>query len=83
MTKKTTEEAIFCRERPWTLCKQIVYLFFLSTEAEEQRLLAEKFFHDNIYDVPMLKLWETLENDLIRPRNITFDRNVYFRKQKK
>ena len=47
------------------------------------RLLTQKFPHDNIYDLTTLKLWEMMEIAFIRPRNITFDRYVFFsRKQK-
>ena len=43
-----------------------------------------KISHDNIYDLSTLKLWEMMEIAYIRPRNITFDRYVFFsRKQKK
>ena len=51
---------------------------------EGRRLLTQKFPHDNIYDLSTLKLWEMMKIAFIRPRNITFDRYVFFsRKQKK
>ena len=57
---------------------------YLSIGTEGRRLLTQKFPHDNIYDLTTLKLWEMMEIAFIRPRNITFDRYVFFsRKQKK
>ena len=51
---------------------------------EGRRLLTEKFPHDNFYDLTTLKLWEMMEIAFNRPRNITFDRYVFFsRKEKK
>ena len=53
-------------------------------QTEGRRLLTQKFLHDNIYDLTTLKIWEMIEIAFIRPRNITFDRYVFFsRKQKK
>ena len=73
------------RERPWILCDQkCVSLLYLSIGTEGRRLLTQKFPHDNIYDLTTLKVWEMMEIAFIRPRNITFDRYVFFsRKQKK
>ena len=72
-------------ERPWNLCDQkCVSLLYLSIGTVGRRLLTQKFPHDNIYDLTTLKLWEMMEIAFIRPRNITFDRYVFFsRKQKK
>ena len=72
-------------ERPWHLRDQkYVSLLYLSVGTEGRRLLTQKFPHDNIYDLTTLKLWEMMEIAFIRPRNITFDRYVFFsRKQKK
>ena len=72
-------------ERPWNLCDQnCVSLLYLSIGTEGRRLLTQKFLHDNIYDLTTLKLWEMMEIAFIRPRNITFDRYLFFsRKQKK
>ena len=57
---------------------------YLSFGTEGRRLLTQKFPHDNIYDLSTLKLWEMMEIAFIRPRNITFDRYLFFsRKQKK
>ena len=83
--KKITEAGVLCGERPWNLCDQkCVSLLYLSIGTEGRRLLTQKFPHDNIYDLTTLKLWEMMEIAFIRPRNITFDRYVFFsRKQKK
>ena len=83
--KKITKAGILCGERPWNLCDQkCVSLLYLSIGTEGRRLLKQKFPHDNIYDLTTLKLWEMMEIAFIRPRNITFDRFVFFsRKQKK
>ena len=83
--KKITEAGILCGERPRNLCNQkCVSLLHLSIGTEDRRLLTQKFPHDNIYDLTTLKLWEMMEIAFIRPRNITFDRYVFFsRKQKK
>ena len=83
--QKITEAGILCGERPWNLCNQkCVSLLYLSIGTEGRRLLTQKFPHDNIYDLTTLKLWKMMEIALIRPRNITFDRYVFFsRKQKK
>ena len=80
-----TEAGVLCGERPWNLCDQkCVSLLYLSIGTEGSRLLTQKFPHDNIYDLSTLKLWEMMEIAFIRPRNITFDRYVFFsRKQKK
>ena len=69
----------------WNLCDQkCVSLLYLSIGTEGRRLLTQKFPHDNIYDLSTLKLWEMMEIAFIRPRNIRFDRYVFFsRKQKK
>ena len=57
---------------------------YLIIGTEGRRLLTQKFPHDNIYDLTTLELWEMMEIAFIRPRNITFDRYVFFsRKQKK
>ena len=45
--------------------------------------MTQKFPHDNIYDLSTLKLWEMMEIAFIRPRNITFDRHVFFSRKKK
>ena len=83
--QKITEAGILCGELPWTPCDQKrVSLLYLSIGTEGRRLLTQKFSHDNIYDLTTLKLWEMMEIAFIRPRNITFDRYVFFsRKQKK
>ena len=83
--QKITEAGILCGERPWNLCDlKCVSLLYLSFGTEGRRLLTQKFPHDNIYDLTTLKLWEMMEIAFIRPRNITFDRYVFFsRKQKK
>ena len=83
--QKITEAGILCGERPWTLCdKQSVSVLYLCIGTEERRLLTQKFLHDNFYDLSTLKLWEMLEIAFNPPRNITFDRYVFFsRKQKK
>ena len=61
-----------------------ISLLYLSIGTEGWRLLTQKFPHDNIHDLTTLKLWEMMEIAFIRPRNITFDRYVFFlRKQKK
>ena len=74
-----------CGERPWSLCDQKnVSLLYLSIGTEGRRLLTQNFRHDNLYDLTILKLWEMLLIAFIRPRNITFDRYLFFsRKQKK
>ena len=83
--QKITEAGVLCGERPWNLCDQkCVPLFYPSIEMEGRRLLTHKFPHDNIYNLTTLKLWEMMEIAFIRPRNITFDRYVFFsQKQKK
>ena len=83
--QKLTEPGVLCGERPWNLCDQkCVSLLYLSIGTEGRRLLTQKFPHDNIYDLSTLKLWEMMDIAFIRPRNITFDRYVFFsRKQKK
>ena len=83
--QKTTEAGILFGERPWNLCDQkCVSLLYLSIGTEGRRLLTQKFPHDNIYDLTTLKLRDMMEIAFIHPRNITFDRYVFFsRKQKK
>ena len=83
--KKITEASILCGEGTWALCEQkCVSLLYLSIGIEGRRLLMQKFPYDVIYDLSTLKLWEMLEIDFIRPKNITFERYVFFfRKQKK
>ena len=83
--QKMREAGVLCGERPWHLCDQkCVSRLYLSIGTEGRRLLTQKFPHDNIYDLTTLKLWEMMEIAFIRPRNITFDRYVFFsRKQKK
>ena len=83
--QKLTEAGVLCGEWPWNLCDQkCVILLFLSIGTEGRRLLTQKFPHDNTYDLTTLKLWEMTERAFIRPRNITFDRYVFFsQKQKK
>ena len=83
--QKKAEAGVLCGERPCNLCDQkCVSLLYLSIGTEGRRLLTQKFPHDNIYDLTTLILWEMMEIAFIRPRNITFDRYVFFsRKQKK
>ena len=83
--QKTTEAGLLCGEGPWHLCDQkCVSLLYLNIGTEGRRLLTQKFPHDNIYDLATLKLWKTMEIAFFRPRNITFDRYVFFsRKLKK
>ena len=83
--QKITEAGVLCGERPWHLCDQkCVSLMYLSISTKGRRLLTQKFPHDNIYNLTILKLWEMMEITSIRPRNIKFDRYVFFsRKQKK
>ena len=80
--KKT---GVLCGEWPWHLCDQkCVSLLYLSIGTEGRRLLTQKFPLDNIYDLTTLKHWKMMEIAFIRPRNIIFDRYVFFsRKQKK
>ena len=82
--QKIMEAGVLCGERPWHLCDQkCVSLLYLSIGTEGRRLLTQKFPHDNIYDLTALKLWDMMEINFNRPRNITFDRYVFFsRKQK-
>ena len=76
---KITEAGVLCGERPWHLCDQkCASLLYLSIGTEGRRLLTQNFPHDNIYDLTTLKLWELMEIAFIRPRNITFDRSVFF-----
>ena len=83
--QKISEAGVLCGERPRPLCdQQCVSLFYLSISTEGRRLLTQKFPHENIYDLTTLKFWEMMEIAFIRPRNITFDRYVFFSwKQKK
>ena len=83
--QKITEAGVLCGEGPWHLCHQkCVSLLCLSIGTEGRRLLTQIFPHDNIYDLTTLKLWEMMEIAFIPPRNITFDRFVFFsRKQNK
>ena len=80
-----TEAGVLCGERPWSLSDQkCVPIIYLSIGTEDRRRLTHKFPRDNIYDLSTLKLWEMMEIDFIRSRNISFDRYVFFlRKQKK
>ena len=79
--QKITEAGVLCGERPWSLCDQkCVSLLYLSFGTEGRRLLTQKVPHDNIYDLSTLKLWEMMEVAFIRPRNITFDRDVFYEK---
>ena len=83
--QKLMEAGVQCGQRPWNMCDQkCVSLLYLSIGTEGRRLLTQKIPHDNMYDLTTLKLWEMMEIAFIRPRNITFDRYVFFsRKQKK
>ena len=83
--QKITEASVVCGGRPWHLCDQkCVSILYLSIGIEGRRLLTQNFPHDNIYNLTTLKLWEMMEIAFIRPRNITFDRYVFFsRKQEK
>ena len=83
--QKITEAGLLCGERPRNLCDQkCVSLLYLRIGTEGRRLLTQKLPHDNIYDLTTLKPWEMMEIAFIRPRNITFDRYVFFSwKQKK
>ena len=82
--QKITEAGVLCGERPWSLCDQkCISLVYFSIGTEGRRLLTQEFPHDNISDVSNLKLLEMMKIAFIRPRNITFDRYVFFlRKQK-
>ena len=84
--QKITEAGVLCGERQRHLCDQkSVSLLYLSIGTEGRRLLKfQEFPHDIIYDLNTLKLWKMMEIAFFRPRNITFDRYVFFsRKQKK
>ena len=83
--QKSSEVGVLCGERSWHLCDQnCVSLLYLSIGTEGRRLLTQKFPHDNFYDLSTLKLLEMMEIAFNRPRNITFDRYVFFtQKQKK
>ena len=85
LPKNNGGRCLMRRTLPWHLCdQQCVSLLYISIGTEGRRLLAQKFPHDNIYDLTTLKLWEMMEIAFIRPRNITFDRYVFLsRKQKK
>ena len=82
--QKLMEAGVLCGQRPWNMCDQkCVSILYLSIGTEGRRLLTQKFPHDTMYDLTTLKLWEMMEMAFIRPRNITFDRYVFFsRKQK-
>ena len=48
-----------------------------------QTALTQKFRHDNIYGLSTLKVWEMMEIDFIRPKNITFVRYLIFSSEQK
>ena len=77
--QKITEAGVLCSRRPWPLCDQnCVSLLCLSIGTEGRRLLTQKFPHDYIYDLSTLRFWEMMEICFFQPRNITFDRYVFF-----
>ena len=83
-SQKLTEAGILCGARPWNKCDQkFVSLLYLGIGTEGSRLLTQKFAHDNIYDLATLNLWEMMEIAFIRPRNINFDRYLFFSKKQK
>ena len=72
------EVGIMCGDKPWSLAdRKTVSLLYLSIGIEDHRILNCKNPHILIDTLTTVDLWKIVEEAFIRPRNITFDRNVF------
>ena len=81
--KKSQKQEYFERNAHRRRAIKSVSLFYLSIGTEGRKVQTQICPHDVIYDLPTLKLWDMLGIVFIRPRKITFDRNVFFSTEKR
>ena len=76
--QRLIEIGIMCGDKPWPLSdRKTVSLLYLSIGVEERRILNCKNPHILIDSISTAELWKIVEDALIPPRNITFDRHVF------
>ena len=73
------EVGIMCGDKPWPLAdRKTVSLLYVSIGVEGRRIPVCKNPHIMIDTLATVDFWKIVEEAFIRPRNITFDRHVFF-----
>ena len=68
-----------CGDNPWPLAdRKTLFLLYLSIGVEGLRILNCKKPHIMIDTLSTADFWKVVEDAFIRPRNINFDRHVFF-----
>ena len=76
--QRLIEVGIMCGDKPWSLAdRKTVSLLHLSIGIEGRRILNCKNPHIMIDTLSTVNFWKIVEEAFIRPRNITFDRDVF------
>ena len=67
-----------CSDKPWSLAdRKTVSLLYLCIGVEGRRILDCKNPHIMIDTLATAEYWKIVNEALLRPRNITFDRHVF------
>ena len=66
---------VLCGDKPWDMAdRRAKSLIYLSLGNEGRKMHARKFPHTIVESKSTMELWDGLEQTLIRPRKVTFDR---------
>ena len=66
---------VLCGYKPWDIAdRNAKSLIYLSLGIEGRKIHSRKFTHTNVAKKSTLEIWDELEQTIIRPRNVTFDR---------
>ena len=77
-SQRLIEVGIMCGDKPWPLAvRKTVSPLYLSIGENGHRILSCKNPHIMIDTLSTVDLWKIVEEAFIRPRNITFDRQVF------
>ena len=77
--QRLIEVVIMCGDKPWSLAdRKTVSLLYLIVGIESRRILNCKNPHILINTLATVDFWKIVEEAFIRPRNIPFNRHVFF-----
>ena len=76
--QRLIEVCIMCGDKPWPLADlKTVTLLYLSIGVDGRRILNCKNPHTMIVTLTTVEFWKIVEEALICPRNLTFDRHLF------
>ena len=76
--QRLIEVGIMCGDKPWPLADlKTVTLLYLSIGVDGRRILNCKNPHTMIVTLTTVEFWKIVEEALICPRNLTFDRHLF------